>query len=149
MLYTSIQTLHLFCACVVVGYLVYDIFIFSTLKKNRSDIEFTQLKKELLKQSVLVLGLGFLLLLISGAVLASFYIDENFFTLQNFYLQNHIQKMIWLKIALVALLIIFTLISFFFILVLKKPDPFRKYYHHLALVICLGALIVAKLLFVL
>lgn len=88
-------------------------------------------------------------LIVSGAILACFYTDENFFSLRDFASFNQLQKMIWLKIALVTLLIIFTLISFFFILVLKKPDPFRKYYHHLALVICLAALFVAKIFFAL
>lgn len=32
-LYTATQITHLFCACVVIGYLVYDIFIFSAFKK--------------------------------------------------------------------------------------------------------------------
>ena len=147
MLYTAIVTTHLFCACVVIGYLVYDIFIFSAFKKKRSEAEFTRLKRELLKPSVIVLGAGFALLIASGASLASFYADENFFSLQNLARQTQIQQMIWLKIALVVLLVLFTLVSFFFILVLKKPDPFRRFYHHIALVICLAALLVAKLFF--
>lgn len=147
MLYTAVQTLHLFCACVVVGYLVYDIFVFSAFKKNRSEAEFTQLKRELLKPSVIVLGAGFAGLITSGVILASLYTDENFFSLREFAQQSQIQQMIWLKITLVALLVICTFISFFFILVLKKPDPFRRYYHHIALVICLAALLVAKLFF--
>lgn len=149
MLYTATQITHLFCACVIIGYLVYDIFIFSAFKKNRSESEFTKLKRELLKPSALILGTSFLCLIASGAILASFYTDENFFCLLEFASFNQLQKMIWLKITLIISLIIFTLISFFFILVLKKPDPFRRYYHHLALIICLAALFVAKIFFAL
>ena len=82
-------------------------------------------------------------MLLSGAVLASFYMGGGL----GFW-QNAVQKMLWLKIAVIALLFVFTPISFYYILVLKKPDPFRRYYHHLALFICLAALIIAKLLFV-
>ena len=147
MLYLTAQTLHLLCACIVIGYLVYDVFVFSFFKKGRSEAEFTSLKRELLKPSVLLFAPAFLLLLASGAFLASFHTDENFFSLHEFALQAQIQQMIWLKIALVALLVICTLASFFFILVLKKPDPFRRFYHHIALVICLAALLVAKMFF--
>lgn len=143
MFYPIIKSIHLLCACI--GYLVYDVFVFKLLKKGRSEVEFIKLKRELLKASALILGASFLLLLVSGGILASFYLNAESLTWENFFLQNHIQKMIWLKIALVALLLLCTLFSFYFILVLKKPDPFRRFYHHIALVICLLALIVAKI----
>lgn len=145
MFYPIVKSIHLLCACIVIGYLVYDVFVFSLLKKGRSESEFIALKRELLKASALILGLSFLLLLVSGGILASFYLSVQSLTWENFFLQNHIQKMIWLKICLVALLFLCTLFSFYFILVLKKPDPFRRFYHHLALVICILALIVAKI----
>ena len=143
MLYLTAQTLHLLCACIVIGYLVYDVFVFSFFKKGRSEAEFTSLKRELLKPSVLLFAPAFLLLLASGAFLASFYMGGEL----GFW-QNATQKMLWLKLAVIASLFVFTPISFWYLLVLKKPDPFRRYYHHLALVICLGALIIAKLLFI-
>lgn len=145
MFYLIVKSTHLLCACVVIGYLVYDVFVFSLLKKGRSESEFIKLKRELLKASALILGVSFLLLLVSGGILASFYLNIESLTWKNFFLQNHIQKMIWLKISLVLLLFLCTLFSFYFILMLKKPDPFRRFYHHLALVICLLALIVAKI----
>lgn len=145
MFYLIVKSIHLLCACVVIGYLVYDVFVFSLLKKGRSESEFIKLKRELLKASALILGVSFLLLLVSGGILASFYLNIESLTWKNFFLQNHIQKMIWLKISLVLLLFLCTLFSFYFILMLKKPDPFRRFYHHLALVICLLALIVAKI----
>ena len=61
--------------------------------------------------------------------------------------QNEFQKILWLKIALVSLLFVFAPISFYYIFILKKPDPFKHYYHHIALAICLLALILAKILF--
>ncbi len=145
MFYLIVKSIHLLCACIVIGYLVYDVFVFSLLKKGRSEAEFIKLKRELLRASALILGTSFLFLLLSGGILANFYLNIEALTWENFFLQNHIQKMIWLKIALVLLLLLCTLFSFYFILVLKKPDPFRRFYHHLALVICLFALIVAKI----
>ena len=142
MLYIIVKILHLLCACIVIGYLFYDVFVFSFFKKRRSEAEFKSLKRELLKPSVLLFAPSFLLLLLSGTFLASFYMggDLGFW-------QNSVQKMLWLKLALIALLFIFTPISFWYLLVLKRPDPFRHYYHHLALLICLFALILGKILF--
>ncbi|TKX29629.1 trehalose-6-phosphate synthase [Campylobacter sp. MIT 12-5580] len=142
MFYTLVKIIHLLCACVVIGYLIYDVFIFSHFKKNRSEVEFIKLKRELLKPSALILGLAFLLLLCSGAYLASFYLGGELG-----WLESSFQQILVLKISVVGLLFVFTPISFFYILVLKKSDPMRKFYHHLALLICLIALIFAKLMF--
>lgn len=111
MFYPIIKSIHLLCACI--GYLVYDVFVFKLLKKGRSEVEFIKLKRELLKASALILGASFLLLLVSGGILASFYLNAESLTWENFFLQNHIQKMIWLKIALVALLLLCTLFLFY------------------------------------
>ncbi|TQR31377.1 trehalose-6-phosphate synthase [Campylobacter sp. MIT 99-7217] len=143
MFYVSVKIIHLLCACVVIGYLVYDAFIFSCLKKNRSHEEFISLKRELLKPSVLILALAFFALIITGLMLASFYLGGNL----GFW-QNNFQKILIVKILVVASLFVFAGISFLYILIFKKPDPFRKFYHFLALVICVLALILAKLLFV-
>lgn len=142
MLYFIARIIHIFCACVVIGYLVYDVFVFSAFKKSRTDAEFTALKREILKPSVVVLGIGFVLLLASGVFLGSFYMGGEL----GFW-QNPTQKMLWLKIATIALLFVFTPISFYYLFVLKKPDLFRKFYHHIALIICIAAFLIANLTF--
>lgn len=143
MFYVALKIIHHFCACVVIGYLIYDVFIFSAFRKSRSDADFTALKREILKPSALILGVSFAALILSGALLASFYLggDLGFF-------QNTMQKLLWLKIAVIALLFVLTPISFYFLLRLKKPDPFRRFYHHIALVICVVAFLIANLFFV-
>lgn len=142
MLYIFIKIVHLFCACVLIGYLVYDVFVFGAFRKGRSEGEFIALKREILAPSVVILGASFVLLLSSGAILGSFYMggDLGFW-------QNATQRLLWLKIASVALLFIITPVSFYFRLVLKKPDPFRRFYHHIALILCLIAFFIANLLF--
>lgn len=142
MLYTTLKIIHLLCACVVVGYLIYDVFIISGLKKTRSEAEFTALKREILKRSAFILGFFFLALLISGAFMAHFYLgfDVGFW-------QNNFQKILVIKTILVLSLFVFAGISFGF-LALGKKDPFRRFYHLLALIICVLAVILAKLLLI-
>ncbi|STQ85182.1 trehalose-6-phosphate synthase [Helicobacter fennelliae] len=136
-MYFIAKTIHILSACVVIGYLVYDVFILSTLKKTRSPQEFRELKLQMLQSSALIMGIGFLLLISSGIYLGSYYLGGDLG-----FLQNTFQKMLWIKIALVASLFILTPFSLYFVLVLKKPDPFRQHYHHIALVICILAVIV-------
>lgn len=140
--YTAINIVHLLSACVVIGYLVYDIAIFSFFKKKRSAEEFTKLKREILKPSAIVLGCSFLTLLISGAILGSFHLGGG-----SGYFVSFFQKILWIKIAVILSLFVFAGISFFYMFALKKPDPLRKCYHHIALFICLIALVLAKLLY--
>lgn len=142
MLYALVKITHLLCACVVIGYLIYDVFIFSHFKKKRSQDDFTRLKRELLKPSVCILAPAFVLLLFSGAYLGSFYLGGELG-----WFENTFQKILLFKIVVISLLFIFTPLSFFYILVLKRSDPMRSFYHHLALFICLIALILAKIMF--
>lgn len=150
--------IHLLCACIVVGYLVYDVLIFRYFKMRRSQSEFKALKREVLKPSVIILGVSFLGLLLSGAGLFSFYIDDGGFVefikegfceiLDSIQSSKSLsfKSILVIKLVVVSLLFIFTPISFFYILVLKKPDPMRRFYHHLALFICLIAVILARFL---
>lgn len=133
-MYFMIKALHILSACVVIGYLVYDVFIFSTFKNNRTQEEFKRLKREILKPSALIMGCGFCLLIISGICLATYHMGGELGLMQ-----TNFQKILWLKIALVSTLFIFTPFSLYFVVILHKKDPFREYYHHIALVICVLA----------
>lgn len=139
--YLTLKIIHILSACVVIGYLVYDVFIFARLGKTRSKEAFKSLKREILKPSALCMGVGFLLLIGSGAMLGAQYFggDLGFW-------QNDFQKLLWLKIALVASLFVLTPFSLYFIIIRKTRDPFREYYHHIALVICVCVVVVAKLM---
>ena len=119
-MYELLKITHLLCACVVVGYLVYDVFIFSRLAKGRSEAEFKNLKRELLRASALVLGLAFVLLILSGAALASFYLSLSV-------PQSALERLLWLKIALVASLFVLTPLSIFYVRFLKKRDVLARY----------------------
>ena len=140
-MYEFLKIVHLLCACVVVGYLVYDVFVFSNLAKRRSEEEYKSLKRELLHSSAFVLGVAFLVLIASGIGLGSYYLSLKA-------PQSTLEKLLWLKVALVASLFVLTPFSIFYVRVLKKRDIFARYYHHLALVICLAAVLLAKFMFI-
>lgn len=160
-LHYLLGVIHLLCACIVIGYLVYDVVVFSFLRKKRDEASFKALKREILKPSVILLGSAFVGLLVSGFLLASLYVEtqNGFFSGWYALLQNGFRGIYaWisvgdtldfyaklvLKLVVVSLLFVFTPISFFYILVLKKPDPMRRFYHHLALAICFVALLLAR-----
>ena len=50
------------------------------------------------------------------------------------------------KIAVLLLMCLITFISVFNVTILKKPDPFGKFSHLIALVLCLIMVILAKLM---
>ncbi len=139
-MYFLIKTLHILSSCVVIGYLVYDIFIFAKFKNNRTQDEFKRLKREILKPSAIVMGCGFCLLIISGIYLSTYYMGGELG-----FIQTNLQKFLWIKIALVGSLFVLTPFSLYFILILHKKDPFREYYHHLALIICLAVVVVIEI----
>lgn len=140
MLYLAAKITHILSACVVIGYLVYDIFILRGLKKGRSQEDFTCLKRALLPRAAAVSGVGFVLLFASGIWLANFDLGGEWFELQ-----SRFAKLLWLKISIAFSILIFTPFSLFFVLRGKK-DPFRQFYHEIALVICVSVVVIAKIM---
>lgn len=137
MLYSVLKIVHVFSACVVIGYLIYDVFIFSILNKKLDSIK--AIKKLLMRRSITMLGGSFLLLIASGALMSKNYFDGK--------IDSGIEVMLSLKILCVGLLFLFAPISIIF-RNFKKPDPFKEYYHHIALLLCVCALVLGNLLFV-
>ena len=132
---------HLVCAIIFIGYVFFDVCIYPFAKKTISPQTLEAVKKAYTKGSAKVFGTAFLLLLISGAYMAKDYLGGD-----HGWWQSDFQKLLLAKITVLLLMCLVTFISILNVTILKKPDPFGKFSHLIALVLCLAMVILAKLM---
>lgn len=132
---------HLICAIVFIGYVFFDVCIYPFAKKTVDAKTLEIVKKAYTKGSAKVFGTAFLLLLISGA-----YMAKDYFGGELDWWQSNFQKLLLVKIFVLLIMCLVTFISVFNVVILKKPDPFGKFSHLIALVLCLIMVILAKVM---
>ena len=132
---------HLICAIVFIGYVFFDVCIYPFAKKTVDVKTLEIVKKAYTKGSAKVFGTAFLLLLISGA-----YMAKDYFGGELGWWQSNFQKLLLIKIFVLLVMCFVTFISVFNVVILKKPDPFGKFSHLIALVLCLIMVVLAKVM---
>ena len=132
---------HLICAIVFIGYVFFDVCIYPFAKKTVDTKTLEIVKKAYTKGSAKVFGTAFLLLLISGA-----YMAKDYFGGELGWWQSNFQKLLLIKIFVLLIMCLVTFISVFNVVILKKTDPFGKFSHLIALVLCLIMVILAKVM---
>ena len=130
---------HLVCAIIFIGYVFFDVCIYPFAKKTINPKTLEAVKKAYTKGSAVVFGTALLLLLISGAFMAKDYLGG-----EHGWWQSDFQKLLLAKIAVLLLMCLVTFISVLNVTILKKPDPFGRFSHHIALVLCLIMVVLAK-----
>ena len=140
-MYLFFLIVHILSAVAFVGYVFFDVCIFPFAKKHIDEDTLARVKKAYTKGSAKVFGTAFLLLLLSGAYLASHYLGG-----ENGWLGSPFQILLATKIGVLGLMCLITAISLFYVYKLKKPDPFGKYSHIIALVLCAIIIVLAKVM---
>ncbi|WP_459829711.1 trehalose-6-phosphate synthase [Campylobacter concisus] len=140
-MYLFFLIIHLICAIVFIGYVFFDVCIYPFAKKTIDAKTLEIVKKAYTKGSAKVFGTAFLLLLISGA-----YMAKDYFGGELGWWQSNFQKLLFVKIFVLLVMCFVTFISVFNVVILKKPDPFGKFSHLIALVLCLIMVVLAKVM---
>ena len=130
---------HLVCAIIFIGYVFFDVCIYPFAKKTVNPQTLEAVKKAYTKGSAVVFGTAFLLLLISGT-----YMAKDYFGGELGWWQSNFQKILLLKIFVLLIMCFVTFISVLNVTILKKSDPFGKFSHLIALVLCLIIVVLAK-----
>ena len=130
-MYLFFLIVHILSAVAFVGYVFFDVCIFPFAKKHIDEDTLARVKKAYTKGSAKVFGTAFLLLIISGV-----YMAKDYFGGENGWLGSPFQILLATKIGVLG----------FYVYKLKKPDPFGKYSHIIALVLCVIMIILAKVM---
>lgn len=130
MIYSLVLTLHLFAAIFYLGFMFFDVFIYSNTKKYTLAKTHQEMKANIGKVSIKIMPLLALVLLLSGVYL---------FVSSSYGFIFHI------KIALACVIFFIIIFSLFYRLVLKKPNPISKIAHKVILTCGILIVLIAKL----
>ncbi|TKX32478.1 hypothetical protein [Campylobacter aviculae] len=129
MFYPYILLIHLFCAIFFIGYLFVDIFILETIKRKNSNFD----KKLFDSTGVKIMPFIVLVLFLSGGLLASFH-------------TNPLNFLFLIKIFFAFTILFLAIFSLFYHFILKKKNPLENFIHPLVFMLCIGIVILAKLM---
>lgn len=120
---------HLFTAIIFIGYVFFDAIFLSNIKNN------LEIKKAYFKSSGIIYAISFLILIVSGIILA----------FKEFEFVNKIAFI--LKISLIIFMFLITILSIYYVKFKNNREYFLvKHSHLIALVLCFLIVLLAKLL---
>ncbi len=143
-IYPYAHIIHLLLAIAFLGYVFSDVAVISSLK-NRFDKPTQQSINKLLGgRSFKIFPLSLLVLVLSGGIMMSKYINHNAALFE-----TNLQKILLFKIALVSIIVLGVLYNLFTKFTGAKKSEFMQNHFH-KLVLFLGLLIVisAKMMFI-
>lgn len=140
-MYLIALCLHLICAIGFVGYVFFDVCVYALAYKKEDKHKCDAVKKAYTLYGARIFGIIFMLLILSGIWLLSFYDLKSIFNLSSYF-----NIFFWIKIFLIILMFLLTFYAIFFIRVLKKADPFKGKSHLLALLLSFLIIICAKMM---
>lgn len=141
--YSLVLIIHLLCAIFFIGFIFTDIFVFPVLLKTFSQKEVQDIKKSIGGRGIKIFPLMVLVLLITGTMMFSKYINAELG-----YFESTFQYLLWLKVFLVFLIASGIVYSLFCKVTKRVPFSFMEHFHKFAFVLTVLIVIIAKLMFV-
>jgi len=142
-IYPYAHLLHLILAIIFLGYVFSDLAVISVIKNKLNKENLQEVNKSLGQRSFKIFPLTLLILVLSGGMLMSRYINSN-----AGFIQTDLQKILVFKTVLVLIIVLGVLSNLYVKFTKKKKSNFMQNNFH-KLVIVLGFFIVvsAKLMF--
>lgn len=141
-LYPIALIIHVFCAIIFVGYLFFDVVIFSRAKKNLNPEIQNQASESIGKKAIKIMPICVLLLLLTGGVMMSRWVGSKIG-----YFDTTFQQIFMLKVFLACLIFFMVALSLSYKFIFKKPNPLSKIIHPLALLLAICIVFIAKFMF--
>ena len=140
-LYPYALIVHLCCAIIFLGFIFTDVVLFSAVHKKLGDEVANKMFRIITQRGVKIMPLCLILLVITGGMLLSSYInsDVGYFT-------SNLQKILWLKVLLVGIILLMVIISLSCEF-LKIHNPLANIIHPVVLFLGFRIVLCAKLAF--
>ncbi|MCW8896081.1 hypothetical protein [Sulfurimonas sp.] len=142
-IYPYAHIIHLVLAIIFLGYVFTDVFMISALKNRFNSETDKEINQTLGKKSFKIFPLVLLVIVLTGGMMMSKFINSN----AGFF-ETNLQQLLVIKIALatiIALGVLFNLFNKF--TGRKKPAFMENHFHKLVLVLGLGIVVLAKMMF--
>ena len=142
--YPYANIIHLILAIIFLGYVFTDVAIISALKNRfKSDTD-TEINRILGGKSFKIFPISLLIIVLSGGMMMSKYINSN----AGFF-ETDLQQLLVIKIALASIIVLGVLFNLFTKFTgRKKPHFMQEHFHKLVLVLGVLIVILAKMMFI-
>ncbi|RXJ96923.1 copper resistance protein CopD [Arcobacter sp. AHV-9/2010] len=140
--YLLIQTVHLLCAIIFVGFIFADIFIFPAVKKKLGQEAYDKMISAIVGRGIIIYPLVVVVLISSGIYMFTNYINKELG-----YFNSSLQILLWIKLFLVLLIILGVVYTIFCKLAKIEPIAFMRHFHTYALLLSIAIVVIAKLMF--
>ncbi|MBE2984991.1 copper resistance protein CopD [Campylobacter sp. RM9344] len=142
-IYPYVQLLHVICAIIFLGYIFFDVIIFSRLKGILGD-EFDRVKSAISKKAIKIMPLCLLLLFLTGGMMMSTWVGSK----AGGYFQTPLQQIFMIKVILAFVIGAGVVINLTHRTLGKQPPKFlRENLHNIAFVFGFVIVILAKVMF--
>lgn len=141
-LYPYAKIIHLFLAIIFLGYIFFDVIIFTLACKKVDEDSAKKMKQAIGKQAIKIMPVALFFIIISGGMMVSSYIGS-----QNGYFDTSLQKFLVAKIALATMILAGVILNLSRKVLGKPPFSFMKNFHTFALICGFSIVLFAKIMF--
>ncbi len=143
-IYPFAHIIHLILAIIFLGYVFSDLAIISTVTKKFTPEINKEINQTLGKRSFKIFPLSLLVLVVTGGIMMSRYINSNAGLFN-----TDLQKILVFKIALVSIIVLGVLSNLFVKFTGRKKSNFmQNHFHKLVIILGLFIVVSAKLMFI-
>ncbi|MDL0089746.1 copper resistance protein CopD [Campylobacter gastrosuis] len=143
-IYPYAKIVHIFCAIIFVGYLFFDVVIFSRLKNVLKD-DFERVKMAITSRAIKIMPVCLLLLFLSGGMMISTWVGSK----NGGYFSTPLQTLLMIKVLLALIILTGVIYSLSCRFLGKKPANFvKENLHVIALIFGFFIVLFAKLMFI-
>lgn len=143
-IYPYVQIVHIICAIIFLGFIFFDVIIFSSLK-NVLGNDFDRVKNAISSKAIKIMPVCVLILFLTGGMMLSNWVGSK----AGGFLQTPLQQVFMLKVAL-ALILGFGIIFNLTCRALRRQPPkfMRENLHKIAFIFGFIIVILAKVMFI-
>ncbi|MBZ7994506.1 copper resistance protein CopD [Campylobacter canadensis] len=141
-IYPYALLVHIFCAIIFIGYLFFDVVIFSRAKKSLDEKTANLMEKAISSKAIKIMPICVLLLLLTGGMMMSKWVNKELG-----YFDSSLQVLFMIKVSLACIIFLAVIFSLSCKFIFKIPNPLAKIIHPLALTLAICIVFLAKFMF--
>ena len=143
--YTAALIIHLILAIFFIGFVFADVAVLSVLKSRFDPETYKKIKTAISERSRRIYPPSVLLLILSGGFMLSKYINSS-----SGVFETPLQQLLMIKVILATVIVLGIVYSQTTRMLKKTQHPFMaQHFHKVALVLGMGIVVLAKLMFIL
>lgn len=143
-IYPYANVIHLILAIIFLGYVFTDIVLIDSLKKRVNDEDRKKITKYLGSTTFKIFPISLLIIILTGGIMLSSYINSSLG-----FLEIPLQQVLIIKVILALIIALGVLYNIFVKLKNRKKHPFmQNHFHKVVLVLGFFIVVLAKLMFI-